>query len=246
VLQLLGWAIGGAAKNPGFLADPRFGQYIVNTLLVAAVTAAACVLISVMVGHGVRLSGGRFVTGAAQVTTFGYAVPGAVVGIGVLISFAALDNALEAAGVPGGTGLLITGSVLGILYAYVIRFLAPAYQAVDASFAKIPSTITFSALSLGAAPRRILARVHVPLAGSGIAVALMLVAIDAVKELPIVLLLRPFGFTTASIWVYELARENFWEKASLPALVIVAAAILPVLVLVRHARRAENPGKAPA
>ena len=246
VLQLLGWAIGGAAKNPGFLADPRFGQYILNTLLVAAVTAAACVVISVAVAHGVRLSGGRFVAGAAQVTTFGYAVPGAVVGIGVLISFAALDNALEAAGVRGGTGLLITGSVLGILYAYVIRFLAPAYQAVDASFTKIPSTITFSALSLGAAPRRILARVHVPLAKSGIAVALMLVAIDAVKELPIVLLLRPFGFTTASIWVYELARENFWEKASLPALVIVAAAILPVLVLVRHARRAENPGKAPA
>jgi iron(III) transport system permease protein len=74
----------------------------------------------------------------------------------------------------------------------------------------------------------------------------MLVAIDAVKELPIVLLLRPFGFTTASVWVYELARENFWEKASLPALVIVAAAVLPVLVLVRQARRNETPGKVPA
>lgn len=244
VAQLLGWAVGGAARNPGFLADPRFGEYIVNTLLVAAATAAACVFLSVAVGHGVRLSGGRFVSSAAQLTTFGYAVPGAVVGIGVLISFAALDNALEAAGVPGGTGLLVTGSVLGILYAYVIRFLAPAYQAVDASFAKIPSTLTFSALSLGASPRRILTRVHVPLARSGIAVALMLVAIDAVKELPIVLLLRPFGFTTASVWVYELARENFWEKASLPALVIVAAAILPVLVLVRQARRGEIKGKA--
>ncbi|MFP5368819.1 MAG: iron ABC transporter permease, partial [Actinomycetes bacterium] len=128
----------------------------------------------------------------------------------------------------------------------VIRFLAPAYQAVDSSFAKIPMTLTFSALSLGAGPRRILARVHAPLARSGIAVALMLVAIDAVKELPIVLLLRPFGFTTASVWVYELARENFWEKASLPALVIVAAAILPVLVLVRQARTVETSGKAPA
>ncbi|WP_258804393.1 ABC transporter permease [Pseudarthrobacter sp. NS4] len=243
VFQLVGWAVGGAAKNPGFLADPRFGEYVVNTLLVAAATAAACVFLSVAVGQGVRLSGGRLVSSAAQVTTFGYAVPGAVVGIGVLISFAALDNALEAAGVPGGTGLLVTGSVLGILYAYVIRFLAPAYQAVDASFAKIPLTLTSSALSLGAAPWRVLARVHVPLARSGIAVALMLVAIDAVKELPIVLLLRPFGFTTASVWVYELARENFWEKASLPALVIVAAAVLPVLVLVRQARAVETEGK---
>jgi iron(III) transport system permease protein len=246
VIQLLEWALREAVTNPVFLADPRFGAYIVNTLLVATVTAAACVFLSVAVGHGVRLSGGRFIASAAQLTTFGYAVPGAVVGIGVLLSFAALDTALERAGVPGGTGLLVTGSVLGIIYAYVIRFLAPAYQAVDASFAKIPPTITFSALSLGAAPLRILGRVHVPLARSGIAVALMLVAIDAVKELPIVLLLRPFGFTTASVWVYELARENFWEKASLPALVIVAAAVLPVLVLVRQSRRAEIQWKAHA
>ncbi|MEV7605106.1 iron ABC transporter permease [Paenarthrobacter sp. NPDC089322] len=246
VLQLLAWAVGEAAKNTGFLADPRFGQYLVNTLVVAAVTAAACVLLSLGVGHGVRMGGGRFVPWLAQLTSVGYAVPGAVVGIGVLITFATLDNLLEAAGVPGGTGLLVTGSVLGILYAYVIRFLAPAYQAIDASFAKISPTVTYSALSLGAAPQRILARVHAPLAKSGIAVALMLVAIDAVKELPIVLLLRPFGFTTASVWVYELARENFWEKASLPALIIVAAAILPVLVIVRQARTAEDHGKARA
>ncbi|WP_035764484.1 iron ABC transporter permease [Arthrobacter sp. H20] len=240
VLQLLAWAVQEAVENPGFLADPRFGEYLVNTLFVATVTALACVVLSVTVGHGMRMSGGRIVASAVQLTTFGYAVPGAVVGIGVLISFAAVDTALERAGVPGGTGLLVTGSVLGILYAYVIRFLAPAYQAVDASFAKIPPTVTFAALSLGAPPRRILARVHAPLARPGVAVALMLVAIDAVKELPIVLLLRPFGFTTASVWVYELARENFWEKASLPALVIVAAAVLPVFVLVRHAHRAET------
>ncbi|OUM44963.1 ABC transporter permease [Arthrobacter sedimenti] len=243
VLQLLVWAVGEAGKS-GVLTDPRFGEYLVSTLLVASVTAVACVVLSVAVGHAVRISGGRIAASAAQLTTFGYAVPGAVVGIGVLIAFAAVDTALERAGVPGGTGILVTGSVLGILYAYVIRFLAPAYQAVDASLAKIPPTVTFAALSLGAAPRRILARVHAPLARPGVAVALMLVMIDAVKELPIVLLLRPFGFTTASVWVYELARENFWEKASLPALVIVTAAILPVVVLVRQARRAETRGRA--
>ncbi|MHA7179547.1 ABC transporter permease [Arthrobacter sp. MDB2-24] len=245
VLQLLVWAVGEAGKS-GVLTDPRFGEYLLSTLLVASVTALACVVLSVAVGHAGRISGGRIAASAAQLTTFGYAVPGAVVGIGVLIAFAAVDTALERAGVPGGTGILVTGSVLGILYAYVIRFLAPAYQAVDASLAKIPPTVTFAALSLGAAPRRILTRVHAPLARPGVAVALMLVMIDAVKELPIVLLLRPFGFTTASVWVYELARENFWEKASLPALVIVTAAILPVVVLVRQARRAETRGRAGA
>lgn len=240
--QLLIWAFGQIAADAGFLADPRFVEYLANSLLVAMITAVACVAVSLGVGHAIRMGGGRVVSFAAQLTTFGYAVPGAVIGIGVLLSFATLDTALERAGVPGGTGLIVTGSVVGILYAYVIRFLAPAYQSVGASLEKITPAITSSALSLGAGPHRILRRVHLPLARPGVAVALMLVVIDAVKELPIVLLLRPFGFTTASVWVYELARENFWEKASLPALVIVAAAIIPVFVLVRQTRRREVHG----
>ncbi|MHA7190557.1 ABC transporter permease [Arthrobacter sp. MDT2-16] len=248
VTQLLVWAVGQVISDASFLADPRFAEYLANSLLVAGVTSLVCVGLSLSVGHAIRLGGGRLVSGAAQLTTFGYAVPGAVVGIGVLLSFAALDAGLERAGVPGGTGLIVTGSVVGILYAYVIRFLAPAYQSVSASLEKISPTLTASALSLGAGPRRMLGRVHLPLARPGVAVALMLVVIDAVKELPIVLLLRPFGFTTASVWVYELARENFWEKASLPALVIVAVAIIPVFVLVGQTRRREAhrtvPGKA--
>jgi iron(III) transport system permease protein len=236
VIQLLVWAVGDAITDPAALWDPRFADYLLNSVVVATIAAGACVLLSLAMGHGLRLGGGRLVRSAAQLTTFGYAVPGAVVGIGVLLAFAGLDSALEAAGVPGGTGLLATGSVIGILYAYVVRFLAPAYQAVDASFSKISPTMTLSAMSLGASPRRILRRVHMPLVRPGIAVALVLVMIDAVKELPIVLLLRPFGFTTVSVWVYELANENFWEKAALPALVIVAVAVVPVFFLFRQVR----------
>jgi iron(III) transport system permease protein len=236
VVQLLVWAIGDAVADPAGLWDPRFADYLANSVVVALIAAAACVLLSLMMGHGLRLGGGRFVRSAAQLTTFGYAVPGAVVGIGVLLAFAGLDSALEALGVEGGTGLLVTGSVVGILYAYVVRFLAPAYQAVDASFTKVSPTMTLSAMSLGASPRRILRRVHIPLVRPGIAVALVLVMIDAIKELPIVLLLRPFGFTTVSVWVYELASENFWERAALPALVIVALAVVPVFFLFRQVR----------
>ena len=133
----------------------------------------------------------------------------------------------------------MTGSVLGVLYAYVIRFLAPAYQAVDASLTKVSASMTASALSLGARPTRVLTRVHLPLARSGVFVAFVLVLVDAVKELPLVLLLRPFGFTTLSVWVYELANENFWEQAALPALLIVGLAIVPVFFLVRQVRLAE-------
>ncbi len=236
VAQLLVWALGDALSDPGSLWDPRFADYLVNSVVVATIVAAVCVLLSLAMGHGLRLGGGRVVRFAAQLTTFGYAVPGAVVGIGVLLAFAGLDRALVALGVEGGTGLLATGSVIGILCAYVVRFLAPAYQAVDASFTKVSPNITLSAMSLGATPRRILARVHMPLVRPGIAVGLGLVMIDAVKELPIVLLLRPFGFTTVSVWVFELASENFWEKAALPALVIVAVAVVPVFFLFRQVR----------
>lgn len=232
--RLAAWAIGEAVSGAGPVLDPRFPGYLLNTVVVAAIAALACAALALAIGHSVRLGGGAVVVSAAQATTFGYAVPGAVIGIGVLIAFARLDEFLESAGVPGGTGLLVTGSVAGILAAYVVRFLGPAYQAVDASFAKISPALTASALSLGAAPGRLLARVHLPLVRRGAAVAAALVAIDAVKELPIVLLLRPFGFTTVSVWVYELARENFWEKAALPALGIVAVAVIPVYFLFRR------------
>ena len=236
VARLLVWAVGDALTDPAGFVDPRFAEYLVNSTVIASIAAALCVLLSLAMGHALRLGGGRVVRSAAQLTTFGYAVPGAVIGIGVLIAFAALDSALVSAGIPGGTGLVVTGSVIGILYAYVVRFLAPAHQAVDASFAKVSPNMTLSAMSLGATPRRILARVHFPLVRSGVAVALVLVMIDAVKELPIVLMLRPFGFTTVSVWVYELASENFWEKAALPALLIVAVAVVPVFFLFRQVR----------
>jgi len=240
VVQLVVWAVGEAFDDPAAFVDPRFGEYLANSLGVGAITATGCVLLSLVMSHAVRIGGGGVVRSSAQLTTFGYAVPGAVIGIGVLLTFSWVDRALEAAGVPGGTGLLVTGSVLGILYAYLVRFLAPSYQAVDASFSKIAPAMTLSAMSLGAGPMRVLRRVHLPLVRPGVAVALVLVSIDAIKELPIVLLLRPFGFTTVAVWVYQLANENFWEKAALPALVIVAAAAVPVFFLFRQVRATDR------
>lgn len=241
VVQLVWWAVTATLTDSSSLSTGRFATSLTNSAVMAALAALACVTLALLVTHGVRMTGGRLARTAAQLTTFGYAVPGAVIGIGVLVSFAALDRSLEGLGVPGGTGLVVTGSVIGLLASYVVRFLAPAYQAVDASFTTISPSVTNSAFSLGASPLRVLRRVHLPLSRSGIAVALVLVAVDAVKELPLVLLLRPFGFTTVSVWVYELANENFWEQAALPALLIVALAIIPVFFLVRQVRLAEPP-----
>lgn len=236
VVRLATWAVAELASDDEPLLDDRFADYLSNSVSLAALVAGCCVLISLAMAHAVRLGGGSLVRGATQVTTFGYAVPGAVIGIGVLAVFAAADRFLEWVGVPGGTGLLATGSVVGILVAYVVRFTAPAYQAVDASFTRVPPSVTASALSLGAGPTRLLTRVHLPLVRPGVAVAATLVLVDALKELPLVLLLRPFGFSTLSVWVYELASENFWQRAALPALLIVLVALVPVALLNRSSR----------
>ena len=233
VLRLVTWAVSALRDDAGAVVDERFVDNLTSSLVVAAIAAVVCVLVSLTISHSLRLGGGPLVRGAAQVTTFGYAVPGAVVGIGVLAVFTGADRALVALGVEGGTGLLATGSVLGILVAYVVRFTAPAYQAVEASFSRVSPSISASAMTLGAGPGRLLRQVHLPLARPGVAVAATLVLIDAVKELPLVLMLRPFGFTTLSVWVYELASENFWERAALPALLIVAVAVVPVVLTFR-------------
>lgn len=235
VLRLATWALSGLASSEG--VDPRFLDYAGNSVVLAVLVALFCVLVALLVGHAVRLTGTRLSRTAAQVTTFGYAVPGAVVGIGVLLTVAAVQKLLAAMGLPGGTGLLVTGSVVGVLFAYVVRFVAPAHQAIDAGFAKVSPSMTLSAQSLGTGPVRLLGRVHLPLLRPAATVALVLVLIDALKELPLVLLLRPFGFTTVSVWVYQLASENFWETAALPALLIVLIAIVPVAVLLRQGAR---------
>ena len=243
VAQLLSWSGAHTVRGLQGTFDPRFVTYLANSLFVAAVAAVGCGVIALVVSHGVRLNGDRLTTTAAQLTTVGYAVPGVVVAIGVLVAFAGLDGVLEGIGVPGGTGLLVTGSLVGLCYAYVVRFLALAHNSVDASFAKVTPAMTASALTLGASPCRVLRRVHLPLVRTGVGVGLVLVLVDALKELPIVLLLRPFGFTTLSVWVWQLASESRWSSAGLPALTIVAAATVPVLVLFRRTR---VPAGAPA
>lgn len=238
VLQLFGWAVSGGGSAA---LDPRYLRFFGNSALLAGVCALLAVAAAVAVTNAARFAGSRTSRGLAQLTTVGYALPGPVVAIGVLLVLAALDRALGVVGleVPG---LVVTGSFAGLVYAYVVRFLAPAVNAVDASLQKVPIELTMTARTLGANPLRVLGRVHVPLSRAGILTAMLLVGIDALKELPIVLLLRPFGFDTLSVWVWQLASESRWAAASLPALTIVGASLIPVGILV--ARLAETTSEA--
>ena len=170
-----------------------------------------------------RRAGGSIL---ARLATLGYAVPGPVVAIGVLVTLAAIDRT---GWLPDGW--LLVGSFVGLIYALVVRFLAVAYQGIESSVGKVSPSVVASARTLGAGRFRVATRIELPLAGAGIIAASVLVAIDTLKELPITLLLRPFGTETLPIWVWQATSESLWVQAAVPSLAIVAVGMVLVAVL---------------
>ncbi len=240
-IQLVVWAVEEATGPRGTPLVDRFLTFLQNSATLAVLTAAVCLVAAVVVTNAARFSRGRTVGVAARLTAVGYAVPGPVVAIGVVLALVALDGALEAIGL-GLPGVVATGSLIGLVYAYSIRFLAPGLTAVESGLTQVPEEITASARSLGGRPIEVVRRIHLPLARTSVVTAVVLVAIDALKELPIVLLLRPFGFDTLSVWTYNLASESRFQQAALPAIAIVVIALIPVALLSKQlARGGESP-----
>jgi iron(III) transport system permease protein len=153
--------------------------------------------------------------------------------MGVILAVVALDDALDGVGL-GLPGVVATGSFIALAYAYCIRFLGPGLATVESGLTHVPEEMTASARSLGAPPRVVLGRIHLPLSRASVLTAAVLVGVDALKELPIALLLRPIGFDTLPVWVYNLASESRFEQAALPALTIIAVALVPVAILSRR------------
>lgn len=229
LVQLLYWLW----SSPAVVTDvTRAFEFLSNSLGMAVAAAVGCVFFAMLAAGGARFSGSPLVRRAAHLVTVGYAVPGPVVAIGVLVMIGWVSGAVGSN--PAGIVLL---SLTGLVYAYIVRFMALGYGSVDASMEKItPSTID-AAHTLGAGPSRVMKQIYLPMAGAGAAAGAVLVAIDVLKELPIVLLVRPFGFTTASVWVWELASESRWAAAAVPALLVVLTAMVPIAIYLRRERR---------
>ena len=234
--RLVTWAIDEQRGPRGTPMVARYAEFLGHSLVLTGVTVASCVTASLVVGNARRFSRSPLVGVANRVSIVGYAVPGPVVAMGVVLAVAALDDVLERGG-SGLPGFAATGSFIALAYAYFIRFLAPGVVAVEAGLSQIPPEITASARSLGARPRTVLGRVHLPLTRTSVLAAAILVGVDALKELPIAYLLRPVGFDTLPIWVYDLASESRFEQAALPALTIIVVALVPVAILSRHLDR---------
>lgn len=233
--------------------DPLLGRnffdFAWNSISVAAIAAALATLLALLLCYGERLHPTRFNRISIRLATLGYALPGAMIAIGILTLSTDIDRMLGDAlsdMLGMSPGLLLTGSVAGLIFAYVARFLTAAYNTTHSGLEKIHPTLDAAARVLGAPPRRVLSAVHVPLMRGALASAALIVFIDVMKELPATLLLRPFNFETLATRTYRLAADERLAEASTAALTIVALGILPTILLSFSIARSGTPPMIPA
>jgi iron(III) transport system permease protein len=214
------------------IAWARLAALVGNSFTIAGLTALVAVGLAAVMAYAARLTRSSLVGNVNRAAGLGYAIPGAVIALGVLVPLGRIDNAFagfieETFGTK--TGLLFTGTVAALVYAYLVRLLAIALQTIGAGLAKITPSMEDAARSLGASPGGAFVRVHVPLVASSLATAALLVFVDVLKELPATFALRPFNFDTLAIEAYNLAKDERLGEAAFPSLVIVAVGLIPVL-----------------
>lgn len=219
----------------GAPADARLPSWLLHSLVLAALAAMLILPVAMISAYAARLVGGPVVRMAVALACGGYALPGVVIGVGLLLLVGMVDRTLGV--------LLLGGSIASVVYAYGVRFFSIGYQGIEAALARVSPSMDQSARSLGAAPLEVLVRVHWPLLRPSLAAAALLVTVDCLKELPATLVLRPFDFDTLAVAAWHFAADERLGDAALPSLLIVLAGLLPVLMLSRVAQRQAGPSE---
>ncbi|MET0656679.1 MAG: iron ABC transporter permease [Steroidobacteraceae bacterium] len=233
MLQLIWWTIqkGGQDLNVGYWG------YGAHSLLLASMAALIIVGASLVLAYAQRNAGSMVVRGIVQTATLGYAVPGTVLAVGVMYPLVMLNNGLQELlnAMLGGNApaLLLQGTVLGVLLAYMARFLAVGFKPIESGLQRITRTLDEASIGLGVSGLQLVRTVHVPLLRTSLFSAAILVFVDVMKEMPITLLTRPFGWDTLAVRVFNMTSIGEWERAALPALAIVLVGLLPVALLTR-------------
>ncbi len=237
-LQLLVWTFTTAEE----VIDASFFVLVGNSLMLAALAAIIAVSIALLLGYGKRLRKTKVISASVNVASMGYAVPGTVIAVGVMVPFAWLDNSIDGwmrEHFDISTGLIFSGTLFALLFAYTVRFLAVSIQAIDSGLGKIKPTMDDAGRSLGLSPFGVLRRIHMPIMRGTVLTALLLVFVDVLKELPATLIMRPFNFNTLAVRAYEMAADERLPDAGAPALMIVLVGIIPVILLsnaISHSR----------
>lgn len=228
------WLLRLALGSAPDLGWPAIVRLTGNTVILAALAAAVVIVLGVLAAWTSRQSRLRSVVIATRVAMLGYATPGAVIAVGLLIAIGAFDRALDAL---FGTGLVLGGTLAAVVYGLSVRFFAVGFGAIDAGFARLGPHLDSAARTLGATPLRALTQVHIPLLKPHLAAAAVLVAADVLKELPATMILRPFNFDTLAVEAFRQATTERLDGAALPALLIVLVGLIPVLLIGRQLGR---------
>ena len=236
VIVLTSMAI-GSEQN---LLSPRYLGFIKNTVKLALIASLLTVSAAALLGAFARIKPGRLSATAVYISRLGYAVPGGVIAVGLLVPFAAFDNQLDAwmrATFDVSTGLLVTGSIWLLIAAYLIRFFAAALGAYEGGIAGISQNTDLAARVLGQGTWGIIRKVHLPILKPSLLTAALIVFVDVMKELPATLIMRPFNYDTLAVQAFRLASDERLEGAAVPSLVIAAIGLLPVILLCRRVAR---------
>lgn len=229
-------------NNLDTVYDGDFGDLARHSFILACITAIAGVIVSLLMAYGQRLEPNWGMKTAVRIAAMGYAIPGSVIAVGVLIPVAGLDNIIDRwmrSTFNISTGLLLSGTIFALVFAYLVRFLAVAFGSVESSLHKISPSLDDASRSLGYGSTSTLWKIHTPLLSGGLLTSAILVFVDVMKELPATLVIRPFNYDTLAIRVYQYASDERLAEAAAPALAIVLVGIVPVILLswrIAHSR----------
>lgn len=232
VTQLMYWSFLTAKE----VINREFVSLLTNSFLLAVVASILSVVIALLIAYAVRLYRTYSLRTVSRVATSGYSIPGVVVALGVMIPFAWFDNTLNnfmSRNFAISTGLLLSGTLFAVIFAYIVRFLAVPFNSIEAGLERISRKVDDASRSLGATPVKTLFLINLPLIKGTLLAAAILVFVDVLKELPLTLILRPFNFDTLAIKAFELAHDEMVPESANAALVIIAAGIIPVIILSR-------------
>ncbi len=230
VYQLLLWAIETSASR--FSSD--YLALLWNSFMLASIAAIVIVTLALLFAYGKRLVKNPMMTAQVQVVSMGYAIPGTVIAVGVLIPFSWADrmiNSFTQAYLDWTPGLVLSGTLFALIFAYAVRFLAVALQNVESGLSRITPNMDNAGRSLGLKPGAVLTKIHLPILRASVLSAILLVFVDVLKELPATLILRPFNFDTLAVSAYQYASDERLVDAAMPALSIVFIGLAPVILL---------------
>ncbi|HAB56325.1 MAG TPA: ABC transporter permease [Cellvibrionales bacterium] len=226
VMRLLYWAV------PNMNADitSQFLGYVAGSTSLSLIAMLMIAGLALLMAFTARTYNSPFAKIVVRISTMGYALPGTVLAVGLFVPVAAIDNVLGAMGL---STPLLQGTMVVMLLAYSVRFMAVAFTPLESNLLRITPSIDAASRSLGVSGIKMLAKVHLPMVKGGLLTAMVLVFVDVMKELPITLMTRPFGFNTLAVRIFELSSEGLWERAALPALAIVLVGLIPAFILIR-------------